>query len=204
MKRPKTRKQGKSIQTLSQVTDFDIDDFEITEEVEEPRQSLIDILFDCSDLESNNNQQHLLFKKLLQHFDTCAIPKSKIAEEVVSYEEDHELRETFKDDNGNFSLSHTVDYFINQFRMKFLTSIKESKEESEPGEENESLYYYVSRCNKVRRELVGWDIFTPDVYSGINSTFAHKWMTQPLPKLFSRKHKKYRRFNDVEREVHHF
>ena len=123
---------------------------------------------------------------------------------MVSYEEDHELRETFKDDNGNFSLSHTVDYFINQFRMKFLTSIKESKEESEPGEENESLYYYVSRCNKVRRELVGWDIFTPDVYSGINSTFAHKWMTQPFPKLYSRKHKKYRAFNDVEREVHQF
>ena len=72
------------------------------------------------------------------------------------------------------------------------------------GIENESLYYYVSRCNKVRRELVGWDIFTPDVYSGINSTFAHKWMTQPFPKLFFRKHKKYRRFNDVEREVHQF
>ena len=71
-------------------------------------------------------------------------------------------------------------------------SIQESKDDNEPGKEEKYIYYYVSQSNKVRRELVDWDLYNPGVWCGINRTFVHKWMSKPFPKFIStKKNKKF-------------
>ena len=172
-KRPKIR-PGKNLQSLAQKIDFNLDEFKGKEESEEPRDTLMKILFDCSDLEITNNPQDLCFKRLVDHYDTCDIAPSEIEREVITYEEDRELSDVFKDEERNFSLWKTVDYFINQLRIKYLMSMQESKDDNEPGKEEKYIYYYVSRSNEVRRELVDWDLYNPRVWCGINRTFVHK------------------------------
>ena len=203
-KRPK-RRPGKNLQSLAQKIDFNLDEFKANEDIEEPRESLMNILFDCSDLESNTNPQDLCFERLFDHYKKFNVAQSEIEQEVITFEEDQELREVFKDEEGHFSLSNTVDYFINQLRMKYLMSMEESKDDNEPGKEEKYMYFYVSRSKEVRRELIDWELYNPEVWCGINRTFAHKWMSQPFPTFKStKKYKKFRNFNNVEKEAYQF
>ena len=201
---PGKKPRGKNLQLQNQIHGFDLETFEEEEKEEEPEETLMDFLFDSSDLHRRgNDEDNNPFQSLLKHVNTFKVaPSEQMTEEEIKEEEDSELRDEFsQDDDGQiFSLEHTIQFFMNQLRMKFLMRVKKSDDI----QDDDKYIYFISRCNNVRKELVQWHTFYKRLWTPINSTFLKKWLTQPFPKVPRRKYKRFTRLNSVEKEAYLF
>ena len=141
---------------------------------------------------------------MICHFDTFAVkPSVKISKEEILEEEDYDLRREFTDekDGINFSLKMTIEYFINQLRMKYLMRVKKSNEK----EDDDNYIYFASRCRDVRKEKDSWHIFYERLWMEISCTFVMKWMAQPFPAINKKiKSQKFEKFSKVEKEAYQF
>ena len=80
---PSKKTQGKNLNLHNQIIDFDLDIFQQQEEEEESEATLMEFLFNCTDLqqETSSDQGNHHFQQLIHHFDTFVVkPSAKISE----------------------------------------------------------------------------------------------------------------------------
>ena len=91
----------------------------------------------------------------------------------------------------------TIEYFINQLRMKYLMRVKKSNEK----EDDDNYIYFASQCRDVHKEIDSWHIFYERLWMEISHTFVMKWMAQPFPAINKKiKSQKFEKFSKVEKE----